>query len=75
MFTGNRIALSELAPVLGLDLRRDAEIAFVGKVPTRLDGRLVPCGKQIHLDEAGTFAKEGDTVQRNNFAILRKTPA
>lgn len=52
MFTDRRIALSELAPVLGLDLRRDAEIACVGKVPTRLDGRLVPCGKQVHLDEA-----------------------
>ncbi|AUH67032.1 LbetaH domain-containing protein [Paracoccus zhejiangensis] len=52
MFTGNRIALSELAPILGLDVRRDAEIACVGKVPTRLDGRLVPCGKQNHLDEA-----------------------
>lgn len=52
MFTGNRIALSELAGVLGLDVRRDARIAYVGKVPTRLDGRLVPCGKQIHLDDA-----------------------
>ena len=52
MFTGNRISLSELAGPLGLDLRRDAEIACVGKVPTRLEGRLVPCGKQIYLDEA-----------------------
>lgn len=24
----------------------------MGKVPTRLDGRLVPCGKQVYLDEA-----------------------
>lgn len=52
MFTGNTIALSDLAKALDLDVRRDAEIAYVGKVPTRLDKRLVPCGKQIHLDDA-----------------------
>lgn len=52
MFTETRIALSELVGPLGLDLRRDAQIAYVGKVPTRLPHRLVPCGKQIHLDEA-----------------------
>lgn len=52
MFTGRRISLSELAAPLGLEVMRDAEIAFVGKVPTRLDGRLVPCGKRVHLDEA-----------------------
>lgn len=54
MFTGNRIRLSELAGPLGLDVRRDAQIAHVGKVPTRLDARLVPCGKQVHLDDAAT---------------------
>lgn len=52
MFTGNRIALSELAGPLGLDVRRDTQISYVGKVPTRLEGRLVPCGKQEHLDSA-----------------------
>lgn len=52
MFTANRIALSELAGPLALDVRRDARIAHVGKVPTRLDDRLVPCGRQIHLDDA-----------------------
>lgn len=56
MFTGNRIALSELAGPLGLDVRRDARIAYVGKVPTRLEGRLVPCGKQVHLDDAAAEA-------------------
>lgn len=56
MFTGNRISLSELARPLGLDVRRDARIAHVGKVPTRLDDRLVPCGKQTHLDEAAREA-------------------
>lgn len=54
MFTGNLISLSDLAPTLGLDVRRDAKIAAVGKVPTKIDQRLVPCGKQTHLNEAAT---------------------
>lgn len=52
MFTGKRIALSRIAAVLGLELGRDAEIAAVGKVPTRLEHRLVPAGKKVHLDQA-----------------------
>lgn len=60
MFTGARIALSELAGPLGLDLRRDAAIAYVGKVPTRLPDRLVPCGKPEHL--AATRTETGITA-------------
>lgn len=52
MFTGNTIALSDMAGGLELDVRRDAQIAYVGKIPTRLDRRLVPCGKQVHLNDA-----------------------
>lgn len=51
MFTGQTIKLSELAP-LGLTLVRDAEIAYVGKVPTRLPHRLVPTAKLGHLADA-----------------------
>lgn len=54
MFTNNRIALSVLADRLGLDLLRDAEIAYVGKVPTQLNRRLVPCGKKEHLNDAAS---------------------
>lgn len=52
MFTNRYVSLSELAGPLGLTVARDAELSCVGKVPTRLKGRLVPCGKQSHLDEA-----------------------
>ena len=52
MFTNNRISLSVVAQALQLDLRRDAEIAYVGKVPTRLEHRLVPCARRAHLDDA-----------------------
>lgn len=52
MFTGNRIRLSRIAADLGLTLWRDGEIACVGKVPTRLDARLVPAGKAVHLTDA-----------------------
>ena len=52
MFTHTLTALSDLAERLSLDVRRDAQIAYVGKVPTRLTDRLVPCGKQAHLEDA-----------------------
>jgi acyl-[acyl carrier protein]--UDP-N-acetylglucosamine O-acyltransferase len=52
MFTGNRISLSRISADLGLTLWRDAEIAYVGKVPTRLEARLVPAGKPAHMAEA-----------------------
>lgn len=60
MFTGSLIRLSKILenmPTqitldLGLRLCRDADIAYVGKVPTRLENRLVPAGKKEHLDAA-----------------------
>lgn len=52
MFTERRISLSELVGPLGIDVHRDAEIAYVGKIPTRLPNRLVPAGRQSHLNEA-----------------------
>lgn len=54
MFTGNRISLSRIAADLGLTLWRDGEIAYVGKVPTRLEARLVPAGKAVHLKDAAS---------------------
>jgi UDP-3-O-[3-hydroxymyristoyl] glucosamine N-acyltransferase len=52
MFTGATIRLSMICEALGLTLLRDAEIAHVGKVPTRLDRRIVPVGTEAHLGEA-----------------------
>lgn len=49
MFTGNSIALSSLAKTLDLDVRRDAEVSYVGKIPTNLPRRLVYGSKPAHL--------------------------
>lgn len=52
MFTGSVIRLSRLPADSAFRLHRDAEIAYVGKVPTRLEKRLVPAGKREHLEAA-----------------------
>jgi UDP-3-O-[3-hydroxymyristoyl] glucosamine N-acyltransferase len=49
MFTGNTITLRSLAETLDLDVRRDAEISYVGKIPTNLPRRLVYGSKPAHL--------------------------
>lgn len=51
VFTENLMALSDLAEALSLDVRRDAEIAFVGKIPTMLNARLVPISRPEHIEE------------------------
>ena len=51
-FKDSRIALSSIASECSLDVRRDAEIAGVGKIPTELSGRLVPVTQPRHLAEA-----------------------
>lgn len=52
MFTHRKVSLSGLAAAHGLEIRRDCEFSFVGKVPTRLAGRIVPCTERRHLAEA-----------------------
>lgn len=43
MFTGRTLPLSEFDGRFGLEVVRTCDFAFVGKVPTRLGARLVPC--------------------------------
>lgn len=83
MFTGSLIALSRIASELGLVLHRDAEVAYVGKVPTRLDRRLVPAGKPVHLADAAQEtgiaafvvpADLADQVPESTGVILSDTP-
>lgn len=52
MFTQAKIPLSALAVSARFALRRDAEICYAGKVPTRLDARVVPATQRSHLDAA-----------------------
>lgn len=51
MFTGAKIRLSELAHGLEVDVLRDCDIAYVGKIPSRLDARLVFATKPGHVDD------------------------
>jgi acyl-[acyl carrier protein]--UDP-N-acetylglucosamine O-acyltransferase len=51
MFTGATIRLSELAVGLDLDVVRDCELAYIAKIPSRLDARLVFATKASHVEE------------------------
>ncbi|WP_395392877.1 hypothetical protein WBP07_17280 [Novosphingobium sp. BL-8A] len=52
MFTGATLPLKGFSGSFGLEVQRDCAVAFVGKVPTLLDQRVVPCGKPAHIREA-----------------------
>lgn len=52
MFTGNTIDLKSAGRELGLDVLRDCSLSYIGKVPTQLPRRVVPCGKVAHIEAA-----------------------
>lgn len=52
MFTGNTLSLDEISERFGITTLRDCRFAFVGKVPTRLNSRVVPCKKLEHINLA-----------------------
>ena len=53
MFTEATLSLREAATGLAsLSVQRDCEFAFVGKVPTRLNQRIVPCRAASHIEAA-----------------------
>lgn len=52
MFSNRLYLLSSFADIAGIQVVRDCELAFVGKVPTALENRLVACRKRVHLNEA-----------------------
>lgn len=52
MFTGKSTTLANIATKLGLSLLRDCEFQYVGKIPTRLNNRIVSCSKESHIRDA-----------------------
>lgn len=57
MFSNRTILLTELLDLAGPDncgstLERDCELSHVAKVSSRVTRRVVPCAKQVHLEEA-----------------------
>lgn len=57
MFNGNLISISEAIEGRAAKLVRDGRFAFVGKVPSRIEPRLVPCTRSSHIAEA--LAQDG----------------
>jgi UDP-3-O-[3-hydroxymyristoyl] glucosamine N-acyltransferase len=52
MFTGNTINLRAVAEGTGVDVLRDGEFSYVGKVPTNLPRRIVPASQPEHIRTA-----------------------
>lgn len=48
-FTGNTVRFSEFTGQFGLKVLQDCDFSYVGKIPTRLNGRIVPCGNPSHI--------------------------
>lgn len=56
MFTERRAFLSRFADASGITVVRDAKIAFAGKIPTSLTGRVVPAATSAHLESARGYS-------------------
>ena len=54
MFSQATTQLSNFSGKFGMTVVRDCAFSYVGKVPTVLPRKLVPCGKLIHLREAAS---------------------
>lgn len=52
MFTGRTLSLADLDGQFGLTVERSCHFAYVGKIPSRLDQRLVAASSALHIDQA-----------------------
>ena len=52
MFTGQTIDLLTLANGSGFKVERDCQLSYIGKVPSTLPRRFVPCNAAHHIDAA-----------------------
>lgn len=52
MFTGNSIDAKSLAQGLPMTVVRDCTLSYIGKIPTPLPRRVVPCSKPQHIKSA-----------------------
>jgi UDP-3-O-[3-hydroxymyristoyl] glucosamine N-acyltransferase LpxD len=52
MFTGKTLSLRSFCGQFGLNVQRDCDFSYIGKVPTQLVRRVVPCTRQRHIEEA-----------------------
>lgn len=57
MFTGNSINLDAVVKDLPIeiDVRRDVSFSYIGKIPTKLERRVVPAVTTKHIEAAASF--------------------
>lgn len=72
MFTGKTLPLSKILKSISLDAKliRDCDITYVGKIPSRVEPRLVPCIKLEHIAEALTQTGITGIVTKPEFVSL-----
>ena len=68
MFTGSTKTLNEFSNQFGLSVQRDADFSYVGKIPTRLAKRVVPCGTPAHIQAAAEEDGVGAVVTTSENA-------
>lgn len=83
MFTGNTIGLKSAARSLSMKVIRDCELSYVGKVPSNLPRRFVPCREASHIEQAKqnqgivgilTTPQNADLVPRNLGLAVAENP-
>jgi UDP-3-O-[3-hydroxymyristoyl] glucosamine N-acyltransferase LpxD len=52
MFTHKLLPFSKFQHQFGLNVERDCMFSYVGKIPTRLANRIVPCSNSLHIASA-----------------------
>lgn len=55
MFTGNTINLGAVLSGLDVELKRDADFSYIGKIPSNLPRRVVPASTPRHIEEAAAL--------------------
>lgn len=70
MFTGNTLSLKSVCGRFGLSVYRNCDFSHVGKVPTRLVRRVVPCTLERHIEEAVSTTGITGIITHGNLASL-----
>lgn len=68
LFTENTIKLSQFADVEDLQVVRDCAFSYVGKIPTRLERRIVACATPHHVTQALRETGIAGIVTKAEFA-------
>lgn len=71
MFTGNSIDLATLSKDTAFHVERDCQVSYVGKIPSLLERRLVPCIAPHHIEGAtGTNGIAGIVTTKEHASLV-----